>query len=178
MIESIRQADNGYYIRTDKEEIYIDYIEIHDIIAYDNERIVGYNDDGKLAIMNTTTHECETLTKFEVNYKRYSITLCGNQKCWYQCSNPDEEYYYAKVFDYLGKCPEFNYIPDLIAYLLSEYIKLVDLETASEHISYFLSPTYCPLEMESAGDVDYNSSFEMVLQLTKLIVDIIENEED
>ena len=67
MIESIRQADNGYYIRTDKEEIYIDYIEIHDIIAYDNERIVGYNDDGKLAIMNTTTHECETLTKFEVN---------------------------------------------------------------------------------------------------------------
>ena len=69
----------------------------------------------------------------------------------------------------------FNYIPDLIAYLLSEYIKLVDLETASEHISYFLSSTYCPLEMESSGDVDYNSSFEMVLQLTRLIVD--ENED-
>ena len=141
MIENIRQVDNGYYICTDKEEIYIDYIEIHDIIAYDNERIVGYNDDSKLAIMNTTTHECETLTKFKVNYKRYSITLCGNQKCWYQCSNPGEEYYYAKVFDYLGKWPEFNYIPNLIAYLLSEYIKLVDLETVSENISYFLSPT-------------------------------------
>ena len=67
--------------------------------------------------------------KFEANYKRYPITLCGNQKCWYQCSNPDEEYYYAKVFDYLGKCPEFNYIPDLIAYLLYEYIKLVDLDS-------------------------------------------------
>lgn len=178
MIESIRQSDKGYHIRTDKEDVYLDYVEIHDIIAYDNERIVGYNDDGKLVIINTTTHECEIFTKFEVNYKRYSIMLCGSQKCWYQCSNPDEEYYYAKVFDYLGKCPEFNYIPDLIAYLLSEYIKLVDLETASENISYFLSPTYCPLEMESAGDVDYNSSFEMVLQLTKLIVDIIENEED
>ena len=66
MIENIRQVDNGYYICTDKEEIYIDYIEIHDIIAYDNERIVGYNDDSKLAIMNTTTHECETLTNLKL----------------------------------------------------------------------------------------------------------------
>lgn len=66
MIENIRQVDDGYYICTDKEEIYIDYIEIHDIIAYDNERIVGYNDDGKLAIMNATTHECETLTNLKL----------------------------------------------------------------------------------------------------------------
>ena len=67
-------------------------------------------------------------------------------------------------------CYTTQYVLFSKPYLISEYIKSCDADTAGKELSEFFS-NYCPPEEYDGLIHKYNSRFENVLQLAKIIVD-------
>lgn len=168
MIKEINKGDNGFRITTDKGEFFLDYCKMYEIVAYKDDVVFGHG-DGNLVSLNIVTDDYELWTPFKVEYKCFEAELCG-ERCYYQCSTEFEEEVYEPIFDYLNGCPAFYYIHELEAYLISEYIKSCDADTAGKELSEFIS-NYCPPEEYDGLIRKYNSRFEYVLQLAKIIVD-------
>ena len=82
----------------------------------------------------------------------------------------DEEEVYEPVFEYLKKCPTCNYIQELTALLINEYIKTQD-EEAGYGLSELFPPDYISPEDSSNLHHKYNPEFEYVLQLARMIVE-------
>lgn len=168
MIKEINKGENGFRITTDKGEFILDYCMMYEIVAYKDDVVFGKGDEPFVAL-NVVTGEYELWTPFKVVYKCFEAELCG-ERCYYQCSTEFEEEVYEPIFDYLKGCPEFYYIHELEAYLISEYIKSCDAETAGNVLSEFIS-NYCSPEVYDGMICKYNSRFEYVLQLAQVIVD-------
>lgn len=168
MIKEINKGENGFRISTDKCEILLDYCKMHEIVAYKDDVVFGQG-DGHLVSLNIVTDEYELWTPFKVEYKHYEVELCG-ERCYYQCSTEFEEEVYEPIFDYLKGCPVFNCIQELVAYLISEYIKCNDADTVGNDLSELFPPNYYSPEEYEGQICKYNSRFEYVLQLAEMIV--------
>ena len=168
MIKEINKGENGFRITTDKGDIFLDYRMMYEIVAYKDDVVFGEGDEHFVAL-NVVTDEYELWTPFKVEYKCYEADLCG-ERCYYQCCTEFEEEVYEPIFDYLNGCPKFYYIHELEAYLISEYIKSCDADTAGRELSEFFSNYGSPEEYDGMI-CKYNSRFEYVIQLARIIVD-------
>lgn len=74
-------------------------------------------------------------------------------------------------FRHLKKCPTCNYIQELTALLINEYIKTQDEEEAGYGLSELFPPDYISPEDSSNLHHKYNPEFEYVLQLARMIVE-------
>lgn len=169
MIKEIRKAENGFRITTDKGEIYLDYCRMNEIIGHNGDLVFGHG-DGNLVSLNVVTDEYDLWTPYKDEYRLFQIELCNNL-CYFQCESEDEEQIYETVFDYLKKCPDCNYIDDLTAHLISEYIRRRGIDDAGYGLSELFPPTYCSLEDDSDLHRKYNPNFEFVLKIAKMIVE-------
>lgn len=169
MIKEINKGENGFRITTDKGEIFLDYCKMYKIVAYKDDVVFGHG-DGNLVSLNIVTDDYELWTPYKDKpYKLFEIELCTSL-CYFQCETEDEEEVYEPVFEYLKKYQTCNYIQELTALLIKEYIKTRE-EEAGYGLSELFPPDYISLEDSSNLRHKYNPEFEYVLQLARMIVE-------
>lgn len=171
MIEEIKKVENGFSITTDKGEFFLDFSKMNEIIGFKDDVVLGHG-DGNLVSLNIVTDDYELWTPYKDKpYKLFEIELCTSL-CYFQCETEDEEEVYEPVFEYLKKCPTCNYIQELTALLINEYIKTQDEEEAGYGLSELFPPDYISPEDSSNLHHKYNPEFEYVLQLARMIVEL------
>ena len=142
MVEEIKKVENGYRITTDKGEFFLDFSKMNEIIGFKDDVVFGHG-DGNLVSLNIVTDDYELWTPYKDKpYKLFEIELCTSL-CYFQCETEDEEEVYEPVFEYLKKCPTCNYIQELTALLINEYIKLrMKKKLDMVSLSYFRQITF------------------------------------
>lgn len=168
MIERIIKTGSGHAVILENgERIEYDIVTLSEVIAYDDDEIVGKDVEGNVVRINVVDSNTRYYTPFRHESKRHEIQLCG-ECCWHESQNEDEEAVYESVFDFLRGCPEFDFIDDLVTYLIGKCIESRPADELSEelmHIMYLRD-----YEHACEEGYHYNARFEIVFELAKIAI--------
>lgn len=169
MIKEITKTESGYDVFLDNgNKHHLDVVYMYKVIGYNDNDIIGTDAEGNLVRINTQTMETEYFRQYQYEGKRHEIELCG-EKCWHVCQYKESEPVYDAVFKFLESCPAFDFIPDLVTYLIEKCIEALPADEVAEKFNRVLCMEDYPhsyLDDEERGH--FNERFEKILELAKI----------
>lgn len=174
MIKEITKTESGYDVFLDNgKRHHLDVVYMYKVIGYNDNDIIGTDAEGNLVRINTQTMDKEYYRQYQYEGKRHEIQLCG-EKCWHVCQYKESEPVYDAVFEYLESCPEFDYIPDLVTYLIQKCIETHPADELAEELYRVLcQEDYPHAYLGEEAYLHLNERFEKVLELAKIVTDQI-----
>ncbi len=168
MIERIIKTASGHdVILENGERKEFDIVTLNEVIGYDDDEIVGKDIEGNVVRINVHDSSTRYCTPFRYENKRLEIKLCG-ENCWHVSQDEDEDAVYELVFEFLRGCPMFDYIDDLVTYLIGRCIECRPADELSEELMHILYLR--DYEHACEEGYHYNARFEIVFELAKIAI--------